>query len=101
MKNNLSIDISNLSKVLEILFEHLKKKGVQEVVLDKDYYWEIDSKELYNVTANPIDLTVGSLFTDLEFVDKLAKREHMPVAPHFIKVAALLRYLGEAVEEKK
>ena len=99
MSKPAKIDLDELKKAVDALFDHLHNGGLKEVQLDQDYYWEIDAKEIHNVTANPTDLTIGSLYTDWEFIKKLAEREHEPVVPHFIKLAALLRYLGDAVRE--
>jgi hypothetical protein len=99
MNDTIKINLDELLNATQIVFNHLKKKGIKDVSLSKDYYWEIDSDELYNVATKPGDLTIGSLVTDWEFVDNLAKQEHIPVVSHLLKIAALLRCIGDTVGE--
>ena len=99
MKVPLKIEINDLKMAANALFEHLEKGGVKEIQLKEDYYWEIDAKELYDATKDPKDLTVGSLYTDWEFLKKIADVESEPVTLNFIKLAALLRYLGDSMSE--
>lgn len=93
------INIEELRAVINSLLDHLCKGGVSEVDLINDYYWQIDSQELCNVVKNPTDLTIGSLFDDLESMRGVASGESEPIVLLLLKIAPLLRYLGDTVTE--
>ena len=93
------IDIEELRTVVNTLLDHLRDGGVSEVQLAKDYHWEIDASELYEVTNDPADLTVGSLFEDWESARQLAAGTKEPVVLLLSKVAPLLRYIADSVTE--
>ena len=93
------IDIEELRKAVNVLLDHLRDRGIHEIKLGKDYYWEMDAEKLYDVTTDPTDFGVGSLFDDLESVQKLAAGKDEPVVPLLLKIAPLLRYIGDAAME--
>ena len=93
------IEIEELRTAVNLLLDHLRDGGIRQVELGKDYYWELDSERLYEVTDDPADFSIGSLFDDWESVQKLASGQHEPVVLLLLKVAPLLRYLGDTVRE--
>jgi hypothetical protein len=93
------IEIEELRKAVNLLFDHLRDGGIRRVELGKDCYWEMDAARLYDVTSDPTDFSIGSLFDDWESVQKLASGQHEPVVLLLLKVAPLLRYLGDTVSE--
>lgn len=99
MRSNDKIQIEELRRAVNILLDHLRDGGIREVKLCQDYYWECDAERLYDVSNNPTDFSIGSLFDDLESVQKLASGQHEALVLLLLKVAPLLRYLGDAVTE--
>jgi hypothetical protein len=99
MSSNGKIQIEELRRAVNILLDHLRDGGIREVELGHDYYWECDAEHLYNVTKNPTDFSIGSLFDDWESVQKLTQGQDEAVVLLLLKVAPLLRYLGDAVTE--
>lgn len=100
MSEPIKIQLGQLRTATDLLFKQLEDRGLKEICLDKDYYWEIDTGQYYDVTKKPTDLTIGSLYTDWEFVRGVASGENEPVSLNFLKIATLLRYLGDSVSEK-
>lgn len=97
-----TIDIEELRTAINVLLDHLRDHGMREIKLEKDYYWEMDAKKLYDPTTEPIvptDFGVGSLFDDLESIPKLATGADEPLVLLLLKVAPLLRYIGDTVME--
>jgi hypothetical protein len=99
MSSKDKIEIEELRKAVNLLLDHLRDGGIRQVELGKDCYWELDAERLYDVTNDPTDFSIGSLFDDLESVQKLASGQREPVVLLLLKVAPLLRYLGDTVTE--
>jgi|GEM_PF-743359 len=93
------IDIEELRKAVNVLLDHLRDRGIREIKLGKDYYWEMDAEKLYDATTDPTDFSVGSLFDDLESIQRLAAGNDEPVVPLLLKLAPLLRYIGDTAME--
>jgi len=99
MSNKNKIDVEELRNAVNVLLDHLRDEGVHEIELQKDYYWEMDAKKLYDVATDPSDFSIGSLFDDWESVQQLAAGKSEPVVLLLLKVAPLLRYIGDAAVE--
>ncbi|MDH5607309.1 MAG: hypothetical protein OEY93_10520 [Anaerolineae bacterium] len=90
------IDLKELQKATNRIFDHLYKQNIYTVELEKDYYWHIEDNELYVFhNGPPKDLTAGQLFDDLEIVEKIAKGTDEPIGHALVWVASLFRYIGE------
>ncbi|MDH5668633.1 MAG: hypothetical protein OEY86_11530 [Nitrospira sp.] len=91
------IQIDQLRKIANKLFDHIENDlGIEKFVLDKNFYWDMDSKQLYDVETTPT-LNMGSLYDDWEFVSSLLEKDSAPVSLSLTELAPLLRYLGEKI----
>ncbi len=97
MSNKDKIEIEELRKAVNLLLCYLRDSGIRQVELGKDCYWELDAERLYDVTNDPTYFSIGILFDDWESIQKLASVQHEPVVLLLLKVAPLLRYLGDTV----
>ena len=55
MSTNNKIDIEELRKAVNVLIDHLRDRGIHEIKLGKDYYWDMDAEKLYDATADPTE----------------------------------------------
>lgn len=93
-----SIDLNQLQKITDKLFDHIiRTRGIESVKLDSNYYWEIDQESLYDVDSQPTDLTIGSLKDNLGFLSSLLEEESLPVAYQLTELAPLLAYVGHTL----
>jgi hypothetical protein len=69
---------------------------VTEVELPREFYWEVASTDLYEVTKPPNEVTLdmGSLADDWGFVKGLLNDEAQPIGYQLTEVAPLLAALG-------
>lgn len=91
-----SIKISDLEIGFHKTLEAIKElHGTEiQVDLDEDYYWNIDDDELYKVEKQPGRMDIGSLYSDLEQLEKIIKDEIQPV-PYNIKLfSSMLRFIS-------
>ncbi len=90
------MEIEKLRVITNLIFDHIRDDlKIEEVSLDKDFYWGIPTELLYDV-EKPNDLDMGQLSDDLEFLSKIENKEEA-VSIMFTHLAPLLRYIGEKV----
>jgi len=94
------IDLKELQKATNRIFDHLYKHNIYNVELKHDYYYDIPAEELYVVRDgliqdHPKNIFVGQLYDDLEFVEKIAKGTDEPIGHALVWVSSLFRYIGE------
>ncbi len=97
------IDLEKLQIIVNRLFDHIiKTRNVKCINITKsqNYYWQIEPKDLYNMSVKPTDFTSGSLADDWDFVSSLLDNKTDPVAYQLTEVAPLLNYIGETLSEE-
>jgi hypothetical protein len=93
----IEIQIDQLQEIANKLFDHIKNDlGINKIVLDKNFYWDMDSGQLYDIETAP-KLNMGSLHDDWEFVSDLLDKDSDPVSLSLTELAPLLRFLGEKI----
>ncbi len=75
MNSNNEINLEELNTATNILFDHLRESGITKIELKREYYWEIAVEQLYNIEANPTDVSIGNLFYDRDDMRKIATAE--------------------------
>lgn len=91
------IDVEELQAITTILYEHLESLGIKHIDIPDDYYWNINSQEIYDPYQTPSNLDMGQLTENWQELQKLLKRESEPLAYEFVWLAALLRAIGEKI----
>lgn len=59
------LTVEQLDKIFLRVVSHLREKDIQEVRLNYDYYWVIDSEEKYEVYNEPNAMYLGQASDDL------------------------------------
>jgi hypothetical protein len=96
------VNIGELRRIVSDLLDHVEAINGPDLRLDQDYYWDVDSDPLYDMTKEmPKADRVGSLGDSWEFLLNLRKQEGdiKGAGPSLmlIHAAPLLRYIGEKV----
>jgi len=63
------INLKTLKFAVDSVLDHLMEDlGLENVPIDKDYYWDCPAREMYDMSVTPTGdhLTVGSLADDME-----------------------------------
>lgn len=95
-----NIDIRKLKEVINILLDHVIDMGVDEIALEEQFYWTISDSEKYGMDSKPIELAVGDLFDDLDFVEGVLRNKDDVVSYTLTEVAPILAYVGEVASSK-
>ena len=90
------IQLSDLRRAADALFDHLEQTGRTEIDLTEDFYWNIPEKHLYSVYSPPpeSEMTVGQLSDDWNEVAKIASAQRAPIAYALAWLSSLLRFIG-------
>lgn len=94
------VNIGELRRIVNDLLDHAESVNGPELRLDQDYYWDLDSEVLYDVTKKVSDVDlVGSLGDSWGFLLNLERDNIKKDGPSLmlIHAAPLLRYIGEKV----
>lgn len=91
----MKVKLNDLLIVTKKIISHLEENGINEIELDKDFYWSIPKEELYEVNKNPVDLDIGQLYDDMEFLDNILKDKNDPIGFALVWLSSIFRYIGE------
>ena len=96
MKN---IRITDLEMSILKVFKSIKElKGENfQISIDEDEYWNIDDNEIYDIDSKPNDLDIGSLYSDLEVIEKILYNQLEPVPYNLKLFSCMLRYISNKV----
>lgn len=97
LMNDMSINLDELNRILDKLFAHLKKNGVNDIELTKDFYWYISENQVYNPYNKPTELTLGQLTDNWNELIKTLEEDNDLIAYNFVWAATILRALGEKI----
>jgi len=90
----MNIKISEIEECLNEIFQDLKSRGIDEISLLADFYWNIPSEAIYEPYNEPPQLDIGQLEDD--YLSLLNARDRKKLTGHNLKdLAALLRYISE------
>lgn len=98
MKKNkkTEIDLVELKRVIDAIFDHLSDIGVTKIAVSKDddFYWEVPDNRLHAVRKEQPRLDVGRLTDDWGFLSAILKDKKRAFGIMFVHVAPLLRYIS-------
>ena len=72
MRQNETIDLSELRKLSDRLFDRLERNGIHQVGVKGRDYWTIFADEAFNVDKVP-ELVIGDVFDDMRDIRKNAE----------------------------
>ena len=96
----LQVQVKSFKQALDTVLDHiLRDLGVETVSIesDTDFYLDVGSKSLYDMSNQSPELDVGRLTDDWEFFSKIVDDREQGVALMLIHAAPLLRYMGEKI----
>ena len=94
------IDLRALKQAVNSVLDHLiEDLGLENVPLEKDYYWDVPAPEIYDPSAKPSELTVGQLSDDVKFAGLVKRGQGGDISYNLVHIAPLLRYIAETVKK--
>jgi len=62
----MEIDVKELRRFVDAIFEHLERCGRTKITVNKDYYWRVPFAARYDPYNEPSELVLGRLEEHLE-----------------------------------
>lgn len=90
----MQVDLSLLEKAVSTIFSEMKRRGIDSVPLDADFYWNVPSESIYDPYNEPNQLDIGQLEDDYETL-RLAQETDKLMGYNLKNVSAIIRYLSE------
>jgi hypothetical protein len=90
----MKIEFSVVQHALMKILAHVQTRELSDaaqIEIAQDYYWFIQTKELYDVDTLPVGMTIGSLSFDMERIERIAKVKHYEAPFDLILIACVLR----------
>jgi hypothetical protein len=98
MDNAKTIDIAEIRRISDLIFEHiLNNLEVKSVELTEDMYWTITPNDIYDIGNDPKDFGIGQLYDDLDFLRRILDDESQAVPAMMMHLAPILGYLATRV----
>jgi hypothetical protein len=93
----MEIIFDDLQEILNVLLQNIREKGIESIILDVDYYWNIPQNQVYDPYHKPVELDLGQLSDDWSELKKLLQSQKEPLGYHLVWLAAILRAVGEKI----
>ncbi|MEU1285287.1 hypothetical protein [Kitasatospora sp. NPDC005856] len=91
----MSVSLAELRRSFDLLLRHVEAStGSDTVVLDKDYFWSIPPNDLYDVTREPDDLTIGQHSESWQHLKDVLADPDRVLSYHLTWLADVLRAIG-------
>jgi hypothetical protein len=93
----MKVDVVRLRMASDRLWNHLEELGIESVDIPYDYYWSVPEPQVYQLENAPTQHEVGQLTDDWQVMLRLTERDGDVISYDFVRLAALLRVLGEVL----
>jgi hypothetical protein len=99
--SNTEIELRVLKNSVNAVLDHLVEDlGLEKVKIadEEDFYWNCEAPGAYDKSKKPIDLGVGRLSDDVDFMRKIRRGQSADISYNLIHVAPLLLYIAEKIK---
>ncbi|QMU62825.1 MAG: hypothetical protein GKR88_00080 [Flavobacteriaceae bacterium] len=93
----MKVKIIDIQKGFNKIFDHIKDSGIEEVEIQKDFYWNIPEEERYRLEKEPANLDMGQLSEDWDNLLRIINNENDPIAYALVWLSSIGRYVGEKI----
>lgn len=94
----MSIDYDEFSRIIGRIISGIQKESLRNLNIDDFYYWNINSKEVFDIYNIPQHLDIGKQSEDWEDLRRLLNEQETVNPSDLIKLSVILRLLGERFE---
>ena len=87
------LDLNTLENIVKKVFSNMRSRGIREITLDSDFYWDIPTELLYDPYNEPKELNIGQLEEDYDVL-KQSSQKNILVGHNLKNISVLLRYIS-------
>ncbi len=66
----MKIRLEEIEQMISVILTKYREVNGNEIIIQSDYYWELDESEIYNVNEEPRDFSIGQISDDLDNLKK-------------------------------
>jgi len=92
----MEINKEDLKQIIDQIKLELDEWFKDNINLDDDFYWQMDSKECYRFAEEPNNFSLGQLTDDWTELLRLKTESEIPIKYDMYRLAAILKYLSES-----
>lgn len=89
------ISVEKLRQVFDLLMSHVARVSGSEIELSNDAFWSIPAEAVYDVYAEPQELTIGMISESWSHLEAMANSELNVVGYGLVWLAEVLRAIGD------
>lgn len=93
MSEIVKVKINEIQEITNLIFEKLKASKGNEIEINYDFYWDIDSEEIYDPYKEPSNLTLGQLSDEIMEIQNSIKTKDL-IYYDLKRISAILRVLS-------
>lgn len=99
----MEIQVDEIKLVCIKLFEFLEESGIKQIKVEKENYWHISEKDIYNFSNVPLELLIGSINEDWDYLKALITESEniSPTTMDFLKLSPIIRIIGDTATIKR
>jgi len=93
----MEISLKELQECTQDIFEAILEVHGKDskVNIQEDYYWAINSEQVYSIQSEPSSFNLGSLSDDLEKVKSITSKKNDPVCYNLKNIASIMNYIAQ------
>ena len=93
----MTLKIDDLEKMcLSVITQMRRYPYLTEIAVDKDYYWNIDPDERFNIPEQP-SIGVGSIFEDIEYLTRTLSGEFEISNETIIEISNIFAFISNKI----
>ncbi len=93
----MELNISDLKRIANILFDHLEAHGHKKISIDSDFYWNVPKDQMYDNYDEPKEFNRGQLSADWQELQDILKNKKEPISYALVWLSSLIKKIGEDI----
>jgi hypothetical protein len=89
----MKLKLDNLEKMISIILNKYRDVNGNEILIENDYYWDIDENELYSVSNEPKDFSIGQITDDWRTLESSLGSDDL-IPYDLQRIASILKVLS-------
>lgn len=94
------LDVRKLKESIDVIFDHIIDSGIDQIIIENQYYWQVEESQEYDFQNEPEGYAVGDLFDDLATVDRVLMNKESAVSYTLTELAPIVAYVGKVAGRK-
>lgn len=94
----MKVKVTELQRICDVLLNRFGSRGIEDIELDKDFYWDIPAAQRYDPYVEPTTHTLGQLETDWNELREVLGNDKAAINYHIVWLSAIMRAIGEVSE---